>query len=592
MQAIRKKSVGPGMLRVLSIMMIGMGTLLPLEVAGQTPSGAGLQPTLPIVPVGPPRSLESDQVAFPKPSPGPVAEFLESASTSDAVVEVIVGQGRILTTKEPMAKEGETVLLAAGDPTVIDVTAEGPRMLRILGRQVGVTDLSVTTSSGKTYTYQVHVIYDLPLLSAYLQQVFPDALIELKQLREHIILQGQARSVEQIAQIERTLGSYLISAQLEKRVTGTQNGRAIPVPEGAPPVEPPPVQPLPNDGDPGAAPAPIDVPGAEPRIRSEFARAQIINLMRIPGVQQVMLKVQIAELNRTALRNIGADIFANVGDSNLGSQIAGGSATLDLTPGGVNEFFQGTGTTAFGVFDNGAVFIFLHALRQNGIANILAEPNLMAMNGQEASFLAGGEFPVPVPQSGVGNTITIEYKQFGVLLNFVPTIMDDETIRLRVKPEVSNLDFATQTTILGTQVPGLAVRRVNTTVELKQGQTLALAGLLQVDLAANTTRLPGLGDLPYLGPFFSNTTHNRLEKELLVMVTPYLVSPMDACQAPPMPGSEILDPKDCEFYFLNRIEGRTGTPHRSPTAWDDPCGWRYLMHLEHRQFCGPVGYSE
>jgi pilus assembly protein CpaC len=95
-----------------------------------------------------------------------------------------------------------------------------------------------------------------------------------------------------------------------------------------------------------------------------------------------------------------------------------------------------------------------------------------------------------------------------------------------------------------------------------------------------------------LGPFFSNTTHERTEKELLVMVTPYLISPMDCGQAPPMPGSEILDPNDCEFYFMNRIEGRTGIPYRPPTSWDDPCYLRYMMHLEHRQFCGPVGYSE
>ena len=133
---------------------------------------------------------------------------------------------------------------------------------------------------------------------------------------------------------------------------------------------------------------------------------------------------------------------------------------------------------------------------------------------------------------------------------------------------------------------------VNTTVELKQGQTLALAGLLQVTLEANTARIPGLGDLPYLGPLFSNTTHERIEKELLVMVTPYLVSPMEVCQAPPMPGTEILDPNDKEFFFLNRIEGRTGVPYRSPTSWDDPLHLIHLMHLEHRQFCGPVGYSE
>jgi pilus assembly protein CpaC len=380
------------------------------------------------------------------------------------------------------------------------------------------------------------------------------------------------------------------SIQTPNQVTSQTRGRPEIAPEGAPIDEPLP------EGDPGfAGPSPIDIPEDRPRTKGTFILPQIVNLMRVPGVQQVMLKVQIAELNRTALRNIGADIFVNVGDSNLGSVIGGGSFDLDLTPGGINEFLSGTGTTAFGVFDNGDVFIFLHALRANGVANILAEPNLVAMNGQEASFLAGGEFPYPVLQSGASDAVTIEFKQFGVQLNFVPTILDDESIRLRVAPEVSNLDFAIPVSTgirSGFVTPALSTRRVNTTVELKQGQTLALAGLLQVTLDANTRRLPGLGDVPYLGPFFSNTTHSRVEKELLVMVTPYLVSPMDACQAPPLPGSEITDPNDCEFYFLNRLEGRTGDEFRSTTSWDDPCEWRYKMNLEHRHFCGPVGYSE
>jgi pilus assembly protein CpaC len=579
MQAIRKKSVVPGILRTLSIVVIGLGALLPLEVGGQALSGAGLQPTLPIVPVGPPRNLESDQVVLPKPSHGPVAELLDSATTSDAILEVIVGHGRVLTTKEPIAKEGTTALVATGDPTVIDFEVAGPRLLRILGRRVGVTDLSITTDAGQTYTFEVHVIYDLPLLTAYLKQVFPDALIELKQLREHIVLQGQARSVEQITQIQQTLGVYLGSVQVKSQVTGRSSSRPEMVPQGLPQD-----QPVPQEEPGFAGPAPIDVPEDQPRVRGTFIGPQIINLMRVPGVQQVMLKVQLAELNRTALRQVGADIFIRDGSTTLGTQIGGSFASLtglDLSP----------TTTAFGIFDNGDFQIFLSALRANGVASILAEPNLMALNGQEARFHAGGEFPVVVPQS-LTDVPAVQFKDFGVIVNFVPTILDDETIRLRVSPEVSNIDTVIQIAGLAAGAPIFSTRNVQTTVELKQGQTLALAGLLQVELAANTRRIPGLGDLPYLGPLFSNTTHNRVEKELLVLVTPYLVSPMNACQAPPMPGSEVLDPNDCEFYFMNRIEGRTGTPHRSTTAWDDPCGWRYLMNLEHRQFCGPVGYSE
>jgi pilus assembly protein CpaC len=247
--------------------------------------------------------------------------------------------------------------------------------------------------------------------------------------------------------------------------------------------------------------------------------------------------------------------------------------------------------TAFGIFDACDFAFFFSALRNNGVASILAEPNLVAMNGHEARFQAGGEFPVSVPTS-LTEVPAVEFKDFGVIVNFVPTILDDETIRLRVSPEVSNIDQIIAIAGLGTSAPVLSTRNVQTTVELKQGQTLALAGLLQVELDANTNRVPGLGDVPYLGPFFSNTTHQRIEKELLVMVTPYLVSPMEACQGPPMPGSEILDPNDCEFYFLNRIEGRTGYPYRSPTSWDDPCGYRYLINLEEHEFCGPVGYSE
>ena len=216
----------------------------------------------------------------------------------------------------------------------------------------------------------------------------------------------------------------------------------------------------------------------------------------------------------------------------------------------------------------------------------------MALSGQKANFLAGGEFPVPVPQnSGGGTTITVEFKTYGVQLEFVPYVLEDETVRLTVTPEESAPDFSNAVEISGYFVPGINTRRATTTVEMRQGQTLAIAGLLRVSVDANTKRIPGLGDLPYIGPLFSNTSHTRQEKELLVLVTPHLVAPMNADQVPCLPGQELVDPNDLEFYLLNRIEGRTGREHLPTRHWDDPWGFRRLMHLESRAVSGPVGLT-
>jgi pilus assembly protein CpaC len=228
---------------------------------------------------------------------------------------------------------------------------------------------------------------------------------------------------------------------------------------------------------------------------------------------------------------------------------------------------------------------------------ILAEPNLVALNGQLASFLAGGEFPVPVPQvsaAGVAPTITVRFREFGVRLGFVPYVLDGNVIRLTVAPEVSNIDFSIAVTLVagGSPVPGLNTRKAQTTVELREGQTLAIAGLLQLTLNGNTNRIPGLGDLPILGPFFSNTTSQRIEKELVVLVTPYLVEPMQKEQVPPGPGDEVKGPNDLEVFFLNRIEGRTGKDFRGTTNWDDPFNLRQHLNLEKKYVQGPIGYSE
>ena len=189
----------------------------------------------------------------------------------------------------------------------------------------------------------------------------------------------------------------------------------------------------------------------------------------------------------------------------------------------------------------------------------MAEPNLMTMSGHRAGSWPAANSPARAQSTGgASNTTTVEWKDFGVKLDFLPFVIDDETIRMTVTPEVSTIDYSLGTTLVvgGSPVPGLNTRNASTTVELRQGQTLAIAGLLQVSINAETSRIPGLGDLPIIGPMFSNTSHERQEKELVVLVTPYLAAPMEACQVPALPGADIKDPTAWEFYFLNRIEGR------------------------------------
>ena len=202
-----------------------------------------------------------------------------------------------------------------------------------------------------------------------------------------------------------------------------------------------------------------------------------------------------------------------------------------------------------------------------------------------------------MPQSaGVGGAapiITIQFQQFGVLLEFVPFIIDGDLIRLSVDPEVSNIDFTLGTTVAGVSVPGLNQRKAHTVVEIRHGQTLAIAGLMQLTLDGNSNRIPVLGDLPIIGPFFSNTTSQRIEKELIVLVTPYIVEPMRDGQVPRTPGDEVNGANDLEFYLLGRFEGRTGRDHRETVNHDDPAYLlRHFLRMEDQHVSGPHGFGE
>lgn len=534
----------------------------------------------------------------PGRSPEEVGQFIESLGSNDATFEVLVGQGRLLTLKKSIVVAGKAApVIAVGDPSVADFQVVGPRQFRVIGQRIGQTDLSITTADGETHSYEIAVVLDLKLLSARLKAMFPEAQLKLAQLAGHVVVEGQARDTRQVANILKTIEAFLESAQATqaRKVSGsgTAGGGVARRPAAGGSASRQPAasedEPQPETGDDPLAD--VGAEGQKLNVSGKTAAPRVINLIQVPGSQQVMLKVQVAELNRTSLRNLGVSGLFTDGSASIGSNISSKVGTA-LTASNPALTLAGT------ALSNGKSFNYwIDALRRNGVVKILAEPTLVAYHGHEASFLAGGEFPIPVPQGGGAGgavVVTVEFKQFGVLLNFVPYIMDDEEIRLTVSPEVSTVDYTNAVTLVagGAPIPGLNSRKSTTTVEMKHGQTLAMAGLLQVTLEADTKRIPGLGDTPVIGALFSNNTGRRQEKELVVLVTPYLVQPRNADECLPLPGDEINEPNDLEFYLLQRIESRVGRDFRSTTKWDNPQNLVERLKLEQRYVSGPHGYPD
>jgi pilus assembly protein CpaC len=274
------------------------------------------------------------------------------------------------------------------------------------------------------------------------------------------------------------------------------------------------------------------------------AKQQVINMLQLPGgteSQQVMLQVRVAEVNRRALQEVGANFF-------LFRQNWYGRSTTGQFP--APDFDEERGGLVFSDFLNLFVFYrkegpgaIIRALEQRGYFQSLAEPNLIAYNGQEASFLAGGEFPIPIVQ-GITGTVTIVFKEFGVRLNFRPTIAGD-VIRLRVRPEVSSLDFNNGITLEGFRIPALITRRAETDVELRDGQSFAIAGLLSNTSQEVASGIPVLSKLPIIGYLFRSKASNAEQTELMVLVTPRLVRPLDPDEVPALPVNpgEFLQPQ-------------------------------------------------
>lgn len=426
--------------------------------------------------------------------PGMTESSLQGSLTLDA------GKGTMLQLGENVT----SVFVA--DPTVADVHVPSPRAVFVLGKKTGTTTLYIIGANNKPLAQRTVVVArDMISLRSMLAARFPNSNI----------------------QVGTSQGSLQISGQV-----------------------------------PTAADADAVVQAVSPYLAD---REVLVNRMTVDRPLQVQLRVRITEVDRNVTQQLGINwqamgnaagnfysgLFSGRSIYNLSQPLtsANGSVTYPVNLPSNNAY------SILGGFKTNNVDIraLVDALNQEGLLTVLAEPNLVALSGQTASFLAGGEFPIPVSQTN--GAISVEFKQFGVKLDFTPTVLSDRRISLKVRPEVSQIDTTASVTTGGITVPGLSVRRADTTVELASGQSFAIGGLLQSNTSDVVSQVPGLGSIPVLGKLFSSTNYQNNKTELVIMVTPYLVEPTDPGRLRTPLDSLISPSSDVEYSFRRQNGG-------------------------------------
>jgi pilus assembly protein CpaC len=460
-----------------------------------------------------PRSMSAphSHAAEEKPLPPEIARMPEPEED----LQLVTRRSQLIVTRTPLVKT------AIADPTIVDLVQYSPTEFSVIGLALGTTNLllwfegnpdpliyKVTVSEDPDIEEQKRIDYGR--LERKLAILFPNSKVYLIPLSGKIVVKGQARDAEEAARILQIIRGEVINQ--EGYIGGPQ------------------------------PPAPVAGGLAyNDFFASDFALNQfsslIVNMLEVPGESQVMLRVRIAELSRSQLRQMGIDLntIFNNGRNFISSTVGGSPSTLT------------------GVFEQGEVSVFLNWLEGNGVAKVLAEPTLTVLSGHAASFLSGAEFAVPTIV-GVGGAAgqTTTFRGFGTSIIVTPTVIDRDLIRMRIVPEFSE---ANQSLSVG-GIPGLNSRRVQTTVELREGQTIAIAGLISSQTSTEVTRIPFLGELPCVGHWLFSAKRSSLdETELLVLVTPEIVRPMDADEVPPVPGYEVTPPNRFELYHYNMTAG-------------------------------------
>ena len=308
-----------------------------------------------------------------------------------------------------------------------------------------------------------------------------------------------------------------------------------------------------------------------------YAPEKVSNLLHVGGVHQVMLEVKVAEMNRSFMERLGIDLAYFFDGNHIFTMLNGLFDFETDDTGGKFTYNQNTNGLFSFSDDSYSINGFLDALKRNGLVKILAEPTLICRSGMDASFLAGGEIPIPVPDD---DGIAIEYKKFGVSLDFTPKVMSGKRISLTVSPEVSELDFANSISISGTTIPALTSRRAATTVELGDGQSFAIAGLLRDITRENIDQYPILGDIPVLGSLFRSSEFQQSKSELVIIVTPHLAKPLDMASQK-LPTDDYTPPSEWEFFMMGKLEGeKPETGNADQVSWNPPAAANSEIGME------------
>lgn len=453
-------------------------------------------------------------------------------------LDVAVNKSQVLTADRPFAKA------LIGNAEVADVLPLTNRSLYVLGKKIGTTSLTLYDKNNN-------------LISVIDVAVGPDVL-----------------------SLRRQLSELMPSEQIGVRMSGDS---------------------VVLTGTVSSGPA-ID---RAKQIAATYAGDKVVNLLAVGASQQVMLEVRFSEMNRNVAKSLGINTAFTNGNGASTFQggignTAPGTALLTNKNGVPTVNLSGI-LDSFGIVSKGIslgnlnIFTALDALERKGLVTTLAEPTLVALSGESASFLAGGEFPVPVSQGGSSgsgqnsgsNAITVEYKPFGVSLAFTPTVLDDGVINMVVAPEVSSIDPSASVTINGLTIPGLQTRRAKTTLELRDGQSFAIAGLLRKDFQSTVRQFPLLGSIPIIGALFSSRGFQRQETELVIIVTPRLVRPVPAGQIR-LPTDRVQPPSELDLFLNGRTDKAVGTnpfdPNEPPKDGPKPTP-------PAGGFSGPNGYA-
>ncbi|WP_299782375.1 type II and III secretion system protein family protein [uncultured Roseobacter sp.] len=413
--------------------------------------------------------------------------------------------------------------LSIANPGIADISSLSDRSIYVLGKTPGMTTLTLLDATGQLITnVEVRVAPDVTEFKERLGQILPGERIEVRTANDGIVLSGTVSS----------------SQKLQKALDLAQR----------------------------------------------YAPDRVSNLMSVGGIQQVMLKVRFAEMNRTVSKafstSLALDNPLSGGDT---GQIGTGTSN---TSGGVANSLNGLipssndnfGAVLFG-FNVGStqVGILLEALERKGAVRTLAEPNLVALSGQEANFLAGGEYPVPVAQDS--DTISVEFKPFGVELNFVPRVVDEDIINLQLSAAVSAIDPSNGISLGGGfELDAFSRRETSTTVEMRDGESFAIAGLLQDDFTDQSSQLPWIGDVPILGALFRSADYQRSQTELVIIITAHLVSPTRG-EALSLPTDRIKPPTEQDLFLFGRTTRNANAPRRGAAG-----------EVAKQDFSGSYGY--